>query len=266
MQILLRQHDGKYYVWKDAIYRAYNYYIDDGTTEVCQHKILAIKDDNRNGYVQCNHCGALVKDDPESIEAHFAEQEAKKNCFICNNLKKSANKTLKQDFTNNGDGTYNVTETYNATLKCGVVWYNAPRIDTPDARKICIFYNCRRKGMSKIDDVFMKYPDLFSKQISVDALNANGFAYETKCGDYFEYDLKVRNTVKACVNIMGVVDHFKIKCRSGVYNAYYSAKYDKLFFCLDGYCYTEELPYNMTDNKYNQAKAKISALYKEEQN
>jgi hypothetical protein len=267
MKILLRKYDGKYYVWKDAIYKKDRFYVVDdyhGHVEVNLWHIIAIKDDNRKDFVVCSRCGEMIKNDPASIEAHYAAREAQRNCFNCPSLKKSINKSLGANFAKNDDGTYNVNETYNAYLRCGRQWYNSPTIDSKEAKKICTFYECRNGGVRPIEDIFTQYPGLFDKHVSVDVLNDKKFPYECMKTGYFEYDLKCRNTVKACVNEIGIVDHFIVKVRHHSYITFYSAKYDKLFFCLDGRNYTDLMPYDMSETKYNQAKAKISTLYKEE--
>ena len=268
MKILIRKYgDKQYYVWKDAVYKNGQFYIDNkdfGELIVYQVEILAIKDDNRSEYVICSNCGAIIKNDPESIEAHFAAKEAQRDCFKCPSLRKENIKSIKADYAEAEDGNFNVTETYNVDLRCSRNYFNRPRINTEAAKSICIHYQCRKRGVHKIEDIFTKYPDLFNKHITVDALNAKKFEAEGQYNDFFEYDMKLRNTLKAYVNELGIVDHFVVKCRGQRYFVYYSAKYDKLFFSYRGREYTEQLPDYMTENKFNQVKAKISALYKEE--
>lgn len=264
MKILLRKWDDKSYVWKDATYKNGKFICDElGVYEI---NILAVKDDNRKDYVTCNFCGELIKNDPESIEAHFKEKEAKRDCFKCQYLRASKHRIIKADYAQNNDGTYNATETFVATLKCGNIYWNQPTIDSNDAKKICQFYKCRNHGVARIEDIFTQYPDPFGKQIAFDVLLEKKFEYDGFINGFFEYDLKSRNTVKACVNDLGIVDHFIVSHRGYKYKAYYSAKYDKLFFSNDGRNYSLETPIAISENKYRQAKAKISALYKEEGN
>lgn len=261
MKILLRKFENKYYVWKDAVYKDGHFHVDD--INFYNTDILAVKDDNRKDYVRCVNCGELVKNDPESIEAHFAAQEAQRDCFKCRSLRKYSYNNITADVVENKNGTLVIHETYEATLKCGQAWYNLPSITSDDAKKICIHYRCRNMGVAPINDIFMQYPDMFDKYITVDVLNANKFDYSEYRFGYFEYDLKCRNSVKAYVNELGIVDHFVIKYRNYRYVAYYSAKYDMLFFYENGN-YSTRMPNYISETKYNQAKAKISALYKEE--
>lgn len=261
MKILLRRFQGKYYVWKDAVYKEGHFYVDD--IMLYNADILAVKDDNRKDYVQCLNCGELVKNDPESIEAHFVAQEAKRDCFKCGSLRKYSYENIKADVSRNESGRLVIHETYEAELKCGQAWHNMPSIDSDAVKKICIHYRCRNMGVAPINDIFIQYPDMFDKNITVDVLNANKFEYDDYLVGCFEYDMKCRNSLKACVNELGIVDHFVIKYRSYRYIAYYSAKYDTLFFYENGN-YSTRIPGYISETKYNQAKEKISALYKED--
>jgi len=266
MKILLRNWDGKYYVWMDAKYKNNKFYIDHSLYgELCMDEtdILAVKDDNRAGSVICSYCGAVIKDDPESIEAHFAAEEAKRDCFKCGDMRRGKIVTTKVEYDKNQNNDYVVTETYVAKLTCGRQWYNSTSIDSEAAKSICKFYRCRNSGVKKIKDIFTEYPDPFDKHATVDVLSEKGIVCEGKRNDFFEYDLKVRNTVKAYVNELGIIDHFCIKVRNHRYKAYYSAKYDKLFFNFNS-TYAEDMPHDMSESKYSAAKAKIAALYKEE--
>lgn len=270
MKILIRKYDDQqYYVWKDASYKSNKFYVDYegyGECSINRTNILAIKDDNRSEYVICHHCGTMIHNDPESIEAHFVEMEANKDCFQCSSLRKHRVKTSKAEVVENIDGEFNVVETYKADLRCGQSYWNPPQINSEEAKNYCVHYRCRRVGVKPIEDIFTKYPGLFDKYVSVDVLQEKKCAYDGYFDGFFEYDLKHRNTIKACVNELGIINHFIIKVRSHKYIAFYSAKYDKLFFATSNRRdYDESMPYYMTDNQYNKAKEKISALYKEEE-
>jgi Zn ribbon nucleic-acid-binding protein len=262
MKILLRKYGSKYYVWKDAEYSHGDFYVED--YRIFPKDILAVKDDNRKDSVMCGNCGEIIKNNPEAIEAHFAAKEAERDCFKCGSLRKSYYKSMEAEVTKNEDGTLTVKETYNAKLTCNNTWYNQPSIDTDAAKRICTFYRCRNTGVMPIKDIFTQYDNPFDKSITVDVLQAKNLVAESYNREFFEYDLKCRNTVKACVNELGIVDHFVIKHRNSRFEVFYSAKYDKLFFCLNGRDYTEDVPDSISQTKYDQAKAKISALFKEE--
>lgn len=268
MKILVRQLQGTNYVWKDATYVGGEFRIgsEDDSFAINQTNILAVQDDNRKDYVMCQHCGAIIKNTPEDIEAHFKATEDKRNCFECRSLRKYVDKSLSAELEANEDGTYTVKESYVAKLRCGNAYWNEPDIGSPKAKEICDFYRCRRHGVRPIKDIFTEYPAPFDKQITVDVLNAKKFDYDGFINCHFEYDLKCRNTVKACVNELGIVDHFIIKHRNSRWTAYYSDKYDMLFFTDNGRDYRLERPSEISQAKYEQAKAKIASLYKEEGN
>ncbi len=275
MRILLRKYDNKYYVWKDAVYENGIYHlIIDGKTapfSVYQTNILAVDDDDRANYVKCLHCGAIIKNDPESIEAHFAEQEAKRNCLSCEEMMHSGDETeVAVRYTKNEDGTYHFMKECNTQLVCSYNSYHFfPDINSEAAKQVCKYFQCRKKGVSKIDDVFVKYPGIFNKQITVDWLVKNGFTkkcFEGTNRNEWSVDLGLRgNTLHAIVNELGIVDRFYIHHRYDCYTAYYSEKYDKLFF-VDGSRYTEEMPWGLSQAKYNNAKKIIEKLYKEATN
>ena len=263
MKVLLRKYGDKYYVWKSVEWKegAYYFFDEDGdATEISQTNILAIKEDERVGYVACAHCGKLIKNDPESIEAHYKEEEAKKNCVKCEYLRTSNKQFVDAAAEKNADGTYTVTQTFSASLNCCTNYWSKP-IDSEDAIQSCICNLHRRKGVTTIDDVFVKYPGVFEKFITVDTLLAKGCEYQRKTS-YFEYDMKLRGTLVACVNEMGIVDHFRLYYRGHTSDLYYSDKYNILFHT--GYmCYQEGTPYGVPEKKMEQVKEKIAAFYKE---
>lgn len=265
MKILLRNWKDSHYVWKDASWHQHKFFIEPEKVEVSPISILAIKDDEREkNYVVCVHCGAMVKNDPASIEAHFAEMEAKRDCIKCKALGERSIETLKADYTKNADGTYTAVKTILTSLRCKQDWYNSPDINSDRAKQICIYHQCRRRGMQKISDFFTRHPDAFDKNATVDALIAKKYTHDNYRDGFFEYDLKCRNTVKACVNKAGIIDHFIIKSKGYSYIAFYSVKYDKIFWTENGVNYTESMPYHMTENKLEMAKKKIVELYKED--
>lgn len=262
MKVLLRRYGEKYYVWKDAVWKDGWYYVD--RESINQSDIISIKEDDREKFVRCLNCGAFIKDDPESIEKHFADEEAKKDCFNCGCLRVNNTNNVDVVYKKNEDGTYHQTRNADVFLLCSQFWPHK-NIDSQDIHKGCIYHRCRHAGVQKISDVFVEHPGLFDKQITVDVLKAKGFEYEGYRNGYFEYDLKLRGSLKACVNELGIVDHFLVKYRYYSANAYYSEKYDKLIYAYRGeYCDHNRV--NVSESKHNSAKAKISALYKEASN
>lgn len=269
MKILLRQWNDKYYVWKNAEYKNDNYYVFENDTEllVKQTNILSIAEDNRANFVVCATCGAIIKNDPESIEAHYAEREAMKNCLKCSDMSPygdERNLTIK--YTKNDDDTYHAEKVYDTTLGCGYQRWGYDSINSEKAKAGCKYYQCRKNGVHKIDDIFVRYPGMFNKQITIDLLAKHGFrAMQSVPRKKVWYiDLGLRgNTLHAVVNELGIVDRFVIIHRYSSYVAFYSEAYNKLFF-EHGDKYIDVLPGDLSQNKYNSARKIIAALYKED--
>lgn len=262
MEVLLRKFGEDYYVWKEANYKQGCFFLENDNSQINQINILTTRNDNRKDFVECAHCGETIHNDPESIEAHFAAQEAKRDCFHCSELSYSNISNIDAQYVKNDDGTYTRTAMDKVKLYCGKYSWNRSLIDSPAADVTCKYQQCRRKGVREISDVFVKYPDLFDKQATVDTLNEKNSSYDGYERGFFVYDLNCHNAVKAYVNLLGIIDHFTISFRTNTMTAFYSAKYDKIFF-KNWEEYSENAPYNISDTRYNQAKAKISALYKE---
>ena len=195
MKILIRNYREKGYVWKDATWRDFTYYVDDedyGETGFSSTEILAVKDDNRNGYVVCRHCNTLVRNDPAEIEKHYAEMEAKKDCAKCKYMRHYNDRTnVTVEYVRNEDGTYQRNETSTVKLGCTAGWLTQ-EVNTAAAKKGCAYVQCRRQGVVEIRDTFVKYPGLFNKSITVDLLEANKCVNEGYKNGHFEYDSHFR--------------------------------------------------------------------------
>lgn len=267
MKILLRKFDEQYYVWKPAKWEDGQYYIlnaDEwfGDMQIDAIHILAVSEDDRANYVRCANCGALIENTPESIERHFAEKEAEKDCFKCNRLRTYGQKFhARTTYEPNADGTYSVSETYVSKLGCNVSYYTED-INSSTAKRNCIYSKCRRAGVKPIDDIFVKYPNPFNKQLTIDFLDKKKFACDGYKNGYYEYDLKLRNTLKACVNDQGVVDHFRVILRGWNWHLYYSDTHNKIFYANYGN-YNENCCDIMSEEKANQILAKLSKIYEE---
>lgn len=266
MNVLLRSYNDKHYVWKPATWINGTYFLfenDVRGSEIRQSNIIDVADDIRGGYVKCKNCGKLILNTPEAIEQHFEETEAKKDCLKCSHVTPSGSKfNIQTKYEPIGDGVYAVKSTFNTRLVCNVGWYTND-IHNKDAKANCIYAKCRRYGVQAIDDIFVKYPNLFNKHITVDVLKKYKYVCEGYLDGYYEYDLKCRGTIKACVNELGIVDHFSVHTRGCEYNVYYSAQYGKAFF-IDWNKYDENWQNYIGEAKYNQFIAKLLKLYSEE--
>lgn len=264
MKILLRTYDGNHYVWKDAYWKNERYYISDTDLSVSQTAILAVTEDERTGKVQCRNCGELIDNNEESIEAHFRAKEAEKNCLTCERCVPYGDKfDEKKTFSLNKDGTYTISESYTTFLGCKIGYYNVRDLDSDEAKRRCNVMKCRNMGTTPINDIFVKYPDPFEKQITVDALVANKYTSYGSWGEFVEYDLKMRDTLKARVNKLGIVDHFVVIVRGWRYEFDYSSKYNKIFFRDYGE-YKEHAGNYISSAKEERILNRLSKLYMEE--
>lgn len=258
MKILLRLWEGKPYVWKEAKCENDKYFVDD---HYINHiAILAVKDGDGGKWVRCKFCEATIKNDPEEIEKHFVEMEKQRNCLECIQRQFHSRRNSNRTVAQRDDGSFEVTETYTASMRCGYSWHD---VNTEEAASGCMFNQHRKQGVIPVGSYLMDHPDLFAKQVTVEALKAKGYEYCRRYGNFFVYDMKLRGTMFAYVNEYGIVDHFEASYRNYSKEFYYSATQDKLFFNSRG-AYCEGMPYDWGETKYNAVKKKIKDLYKEE--
>ena len=265
MRILLRNFDGEKYVWKDATFKNGEYFVehDDKTFGkmefTVEETLIAAVDGVENNQVVCNHCGEVIDNTPEAIEAHYKNMENKRDCYQCDNLVFSDRpKVLNREVEKIGDG-YRVTQTMDTNLFCKVGWSKYD-LDGINAKNSCKYLQCRKRGVDTFKDVFHRYPGVFDTVITADALKEKKYKYDGYDGKFFLYDMKSRGTIKACVNESGIVECFRVSSRSWRVYLFYSEKYDKLFY-VNGSMYCEGHPYWMTDTKFIEAHNKIKALY-----
>jgi hypothetical protein len=265
MEVLLRSNFDRNYSWRNATWRNGRYYLIDEfglENQIRETDILAVRNDERIGKVMCSYCKELIDNNEESIKKHYEEQEAKRNCLTCEHMEIGRRNQTNRTYTPSEDGKYAVTETYIANLLCGLN-YSSYDIHSESAKRYCQHTQCRRYGMSAINDIFVQYPEPFVRQITVDVLNAKKYQCEGYRNGFFVYDLKARGTLKACVNELGIVDHFIVGYRGWNYVVYYSDKYNRLF-TMDSGRYRDDAVYHTSESKVNSTIAKISELFKEE--
>lgn len=255
MKVLLREWENEPYVWKEAEWDGEHYNVEG--CYAYPTDILATDGSDHQNYVMCKFCGAKIPNNPESIEKHFAEKEAMRDCLKCKNVAPYSEMSVDSVYTPNGDGTYSATRTSTVMLKCRRSYTEISKAYTG-----CQYTQCRKLGVSTYGDILMNFPDMFDTLITVDALKEKGYQYVDGGHNGFHYDLKCRGTLFAVVNEYGIVDRYVCTYRNYRYTFYYSSKYNKLFFDHSG-SYDESKPYSISDTKYEQVKAKIASLYKE---
>lgn len=257
MRILLRKLNNEEYVWQDATFKDEKYYISNGAVLVNETNIVSV-DDVKKGYVICNNCGEMIEDDPEKIEAHYKNREASRDCTNCEKLKFDSDKlSLKRTLEKCENGKYHVVEDFVSNLYCGMYYAKLP---VSEAGNNCVFLKCRKSGVRKPDNIFSRYPEVFDSVITSDVLVAKKFRFDNHDGRYFIYDMKSRGTIKACVNSLGIVECFRVSSNGNLVYFYYSEKYDKMFF-KNGSTYYDGKPYWFKETKFDEAHAKIKALY-----
>lgn len=264
MKALLRNHQGKQFVWDKVSYEKGGFVASDGT-KIVETNIIDISRDNRSKYVICGNCKEIIKNTPEAIEAHWKEKAKNKNCLTCKNLQESYNKTpLKKTYIANPEnpGQFIITAKYITTLYCGYNWGNYT-INTPEADAVCKHFACKNADMYPITDTFTTYPHPFEVLPTIDLLLAKKWKVSGSGTDYIEYHHPSTTTLKARVNSKGIVDYFILQNkRNGYYTAMYSQKYDKLFF-MNSNRYSIGVPWNFDRTKYNAMLAKIKELFTE---
>ena len=263
MRILIRSYDGNEYVWKDAIFKDDKYYITENGLDawIREIDIAAVQDHVDVNYVICKHCGEKIQNTPEAIEKHFADAEKSRDCTKCRYLAFDNNvANIQREIVKNEDGTYHVVQKFTSELYCNN--YFKKKINDPRANNHCPFYQHRKAGVRGVNSVFVNYPGAFDTVITSDVLIAKKFRSDGHNGRYFLYDMKSRGTIKACVNMSGIVECFLVSSHGDRMYFYYSEKYDKLFY-TDGYKgnYIEGCPSWFRENKFEEAHKRIKALY-----
>ena len=263
MQVLLRRWEDKYYVWKEAKYIDGQFVVDD--ISLRETNILAVKNEERTNKVKCLNCGKLIENSPEEIEKHYAEQEANSNCLTCSRSKVYGTQEIVEcSYDENGDGTYREKLIRDVKLKCGASMWEHIDINDRRAKEICVYNQCRRHGVVEFGDFFTKYPNAFDKQITVDLLNKRGYECNRNSSDFFNYDLRLRGALIACVNEAGVVDHFIVNHKGYSFCAWYSHTYDKLFISRRlNDIYGENIPSPLSETKFESVHKRIKSLYTE---
>ena len=217
MRVLLREYGTEFYVWKDNVKFENEQYVFANGGTIQKTNIIAIDAKEKLDYVICQNCGAAIPNNPDDIEKHFAEREKQKNCLTCGSLREYNLKNKQTTYERDVFGVYKANAQYTVNLRCMNSYLDIDEMSDVLIHNSCQYYKCRRLGVRKINDIFVNYPGLFETQITVDTLVGKKYQFDTFNFDYFNYDLKWRGTLKACVNKLGIVDHFELKYR---YNCY----------------------------------------------
>ena len=229
MQILLRQHDDDYYVWKTATYRKGKFFVDGAG--VHYNNIVSVMNDTRRNHVQCSSCGEVFPKNGKKFRKHREASDGIGLCLTCH-CAQSWNEGAQQiKYIDNGNGTFTKKTVGNVKLMCNKHPWHSHDITSRTAISQCERRQCKDAVALPIVDIFTEFPGVFDDIITIDSIIANGYeeiTYQDKHGT--EYLLSRALDISACVNAIGVVDVFIINGIGGCGDTlYYSKKYNKLF-------------------------------------
>lgn len=258
MKILLKHFNEEVYVWKNAEMGERGLFVVEGN-EVNYDNIVSVSRDNRKKFVRCSACGEIIK--KSDIDKHKAKGSASATCFGCQYMRENGSKQLSVKYSLQEDGSYIGTVKKNVKLMCNQSYYHRYDINSQDARDHCRYKNCATAEMSKIEDIFTKYPGVFDDIITVDSVLDAGFKDRREYGNRVHYTLKARNNIVAVVNKMNIVEYFNVSYRNETWKVMYSKKYNMLFRMNGGTYRKFECPYGMPTDTFSRIKEKIASLY-----
>ena len=258
MKVLLKHFNDEVYVWKNAEMGEVGLFVVEGK-EINYDNIVSVSRDNRKKFVKCSACGEIIK--KSDIDEHRAKGSTSATCFGCQYMRENGGKQLSVKYSLQEDGSYVGTIKKNVKLMCNKVFYHRVDINSQDARDNCRYKNCATAEMSKIEDIFTRYPGVFDDIITVDSVVDAGFKERREIGNLVYYTLKARNNIVAVVNKMNIVEYFIIHYRSDSWNVMYSKKYNMLVRMNNGMYRKFERPYNIPTDTFARINEKIASLY-----
>ena len=256
MKILLRSYNGAEYVWCTAKYNGERFTVNG--EEIYEYNIVSVINDNRKNYLKCSSCGKIFPKNGNKFEVHKANAASVKTCLDCRKLRTREVTGSKSKIVCNDDGTFTRKEEVGVQLYCRYSTWTEFPINSDDAILHCRFRQCGDAHAKEIEDIFTLYPGLFDDIITVDRILDNGYVrIGFQDENVTEYVLNENLSINAYVNYMGIVDRFAI---DGTI-AYYSKKYDELFWCDYDGSY-EVFHRNISNDKLKEIKEYIARLYK----
>lgn len=231
----MRIFDRDTFTWLDAKFDPTTGYITVRGNEKRIADIIAIENDSRVKYVRCTKCGAYVRNTKKYLAEHAARGSNSKACLSCPRMRLANIQQSHTSFVKNEDGTYSKTEKAKCDLICGQTRNNY-KIDSTEARGVCMYRQCSADTLKPIDDVFLKYPGLFDDMATVDDLGEKNWKFGYNYGKYSKFVYTGRYNLEVYVAKVGIINYFSWDYRNSTYNIMYSSKYDKLFlFDYDRY-------------------------------
>lgn len=237
MKVLLRNYDGKEYVWMTAKYDGKKFVVNGIPMD--ERMVVSIINDNRKNYVKCSSCGKIFPKNGNQFAIHQELAETDAPCLQCHKLRVNERTEATKKFARNDDGTYTMKSETQVDLYCRWSLYSHYNIDSWDVKAFCAFRQCGTAHAMEIDDTFTIWPGAFDHIITVDKILDNGYESIGYMDDRVtEYILDSHLGITAYVNSLGIVDDFNINTRDRSAVLYYSKKYN-ILFTADGDGYYE---------------------------
>jgi hypothetical protein len=248
------------YQWKKAIYLwKYDRFICDDMSAVNMHNLIAIENDPRNKYVQCNNCGAVIENTEEAKAAHANEYKSISKCTTCERLIKSKieDKTISTDTISEDE--FEVTHKSTYKMYCRYNMKNNLLSEAKESK--CKYMLCNK--FETLGGIHSTYPGLFNKLATSANLTEDKWTFKENDGSMYSYKARKRFTLHAYVNKMGIIRYFKLKHDDFQYTIMYSQKYDKIFSWDDVKNDWVPLDTQIPETVYENVRAFIANIYKE---
>ena len=263
MQALLREYNGEQFVYVPVTYKKGYFYGPKGEC-FSTWQVLDIFRDNRKNYVTCSNCGEMIKNTPESIEAHKEKHAKNKNCLTCKHAKEGySGDLIKKSYVPdpNKPGNYIVTTKRSTYLVCNHSYWDY-QINTEEADRHCMYYGCRNATYEPIDDFYLRYPHAFDVMPTVDILRRKRWKVRNDgSADHVFFIHPTMKSLTACVNRKGIIEYFEVQEPNRyTYYGMYSHKYSQ-FFWWRGEGWRNARPGNLSEVKYEEAIKHIKELF-----
>jgi hypothetical protein len=236
MKILLRNYNGKPYVWATAKYNRNDFYVDG--SRIPQDNIVSIMNDNRKKYFRCSCCGQVFRKGDRRFKTHKENAIKPETCFDCPHLYLSGTSRVSAKYVVNKDGSFGLIETMNADLRCDNTnsWFY-PSIDSCDAICKCDKRRCADATENEISDFFTQYPGAFDDILTIDRLLDENYDVSLGGRNCLRNEIIFNDdnhyVISVYINSIGIVDYFSVRWLGFAWHVYYSKKYDELFVSCD---------------------------------
>lgn len=256
MKILIRNTYNDWYAWKTAKYTKDGFVVDGEI--VREDQIVSIQNDNRDKYVRCSHCTEIVHKD--KIAEHREKHKNSDGCLNCPHMSASWAGDSATKYTKGKDGKYTMTVKKEVNLYCNAGFVNR-QIDSNEARETCWYSGCKDAVMLEISDIFTTHKGLFDDIALENVLADVGYDKQGSYSDGYwkHYRLNTNKEIYACVNNLGIIDHFDVNIAWDDYRVFYSKKFDKIYTSKNRK-YVEGVPY-LTKEENEEIKNEIRKLY-----